>query len=149
MASKILIETVLDNPEALSTMVSYEMASVEEIESVKRQYELLLTEIEKEWTPKRIKDFIVERKRWLYKRSAELIQKTELENRDARMKGVSYKDRKRFTSKIKAGYSYVADIKKAAHEAKIRNYEVRSLIRPRDVSLVERFGFQGYLELFY
>lgn len=147
--SKTLVETVLDNPEALADMVAYELASSDEIEAIKRQYESFVADLEQEWPFRKIQQFLLERNKWLQQRTKELIEKTELENRDARTRGESYQQRKRFTSKISVGYKYLLELEVKAMEIKDSRYSVRGMVKPKDISLVERFGFARYLKLFY
>ena len=147
--SKTLVGKVLDNPEALATMVAYELTSSDEIDAIKGQYESLLTGLEQEWPSRKIQQFLLERNKWLQQRTKELIEKTELENRDARTKGESYQQRKRFTSKISVGYKYLLELEMKAMDIKEGRYSVRGMVKPADVSLVERFGFARYLKLFY
>lgn len=140
---------MLDRPDVLCALVAYELTSTGQIEANKRVYETLRAELESEWPPSRIKNYIIERKRLLYKRSALLIQKTELANKDARAKGESYNDRQRFTRKIKAGYGYVRKLKQEAATAKATTYSVQSMVKPTDVSFIQRMGFEEFLNIFY
>lgn len=142
-----LVIGLLDRPELLLELVSREIISNEE--EGRKEWESFLVELEREWTPKRIKDFVLERKRLLYKRSALLIKKTELENRDARTNGVSFKDRQKFARKINAGYGYVRQLKIDAAKAKMTDYSVRTMVTPSDFSIISRMGFEEFLRMFY
>src|SRR5690606_20039417 len=91
-----------------------------------------LDELEKEWTPERLKEYVLARMRERYQRTAKYVQQLELENKDARMRGVSYKDRTSFTAKIKTGLEVLRQYTQEGKEAKRKTYRIRDMVVPLD-----------------
>lgn len=156
MDSRLLYE-IVNRPDLIGTVASYDLTSAEEAEDLRhnpqnefnQHYSKLISDLEQQWPFRKIQQFLLERNKWLHQRAKELIEKTELENRDARTRGESYQKRKRFTSKIDVGHKYINELEEKAREIKETRYSVRGMVSPKDVSLVERFGFARYLKLFY
>lgn len=136
----------LENPQGVDFAVKHELCTVDDLEDAKGKYETFLRSLEQEWPPERIREYVVQDLRNRYQQTARFIQKLELDNRDARVRGVSYKDRQSFTAKIKIGHDLVRKIQKAGTEAKRANYHVRSMVRPTDTPLIFRDGFEKHLQ---
>lgn len=141
---------LLDNNNLLPTAVGNGLTSVEEIQDTKNNFEYFLCELEKEWTPERIREVVIQKRRNDYQSTARLIQKIELDNRDARVRGMSYKDREStFTVKLTIGKQLLQNIKQKAYEDKKRTYILRELISPVDMPFIRQEGFEKFLNSSY
>lgn len=70
------------------------------------------------WTPDYLKQWVVEGWRARYQLAARTLKELELANRDARVKGVSFKERERlYGAKIRGGYQCVAEYTRKGKEA--------------------------------
>lgn len=59
-------------------------------------------DVEKEWTPERITRWLLERERSRYAFYKRRRKEVEIENKEARMRGVSYKDRQKYSRQLVA-----------------------------------------------
>lgn len=139
----------IDTPETIALALQGEVGSMEQFEEAVKLYEGFTAKLDSEWKSERIRDFLIAKKREQYQQTARLIKKLELDNRDARTKGVSFMKRKVYTDKIAIGYRLVIDLQKEAHQMKRTNYRASNMVCPLDFPFIEKEGFEKYLELYY
>lgn len=101
--------------------------------------------LEEEWPSERLQQYILAELRescqWALKKKQEL----ELDNRDARMLGVSYKERKAFTVKIEALDMLFAKWRARGIEYSKKKVKVSDLVRTEDLSYIHTLGFEWHL----
>lgn len=133
-------------PAVIPGLIDRGVVTQEEMEEAAYDYHDFLTELEKEWPPERIKEWVVEEKRRHYQNTAKYIQKLELDNRDARVRGVSYKEReKTFTAKMATARKVLAQVKQEGLDVKKQTFAVRELVSPLDVPFIESQGFEKHI----
>jgi len=127
--------------------IQHGLVEAEELEAISTAYQAFLDELEKEWPPERIKEHLLEKKRVQYQKAARYIQQLELSNRDARVKGVSYKVRQATHKKIEVGHRVLAIYKAEGLAMKHQTFGgVRDYIQPADMRFIQEGGFQKHLE---
>lgn len=135
----------LDTPECIPTGLAHGLIDAETMEATKTAYDAFIATLRNDWTPSRILAHLTDEQRKNYKSTAYFIQKLELDNRDARVRGVSYKERQSFTAKIKTGYKLLQDIQRSIPTLKSKNITVDGLVRPSDMGFIQQYGFGEYL----
>jgi len=146
---KIFKLLLLEHSEFIDVAVKEGLVSFEEIDKMSDEFETFSYSIEKEWPPSRIKEFIVQHHRDTYAKCGKMIGDVELENRDDRIKGVSFAERRKHTDKMKRLYDYASHSAKRGIDAKALVYDVRIMVEPTDMIFIERSGFKEFLKLFY
>ena len=139
----------IHSPETVSIAIQNGIGSSEEFQEAMSHCDTFRTELDREWTCERIRDFLVEKKREAYKDTAILVNKLELQNRDARVKGVSFKERKTFIEKIATGHRLAIDIQKEVHQIKRGQYKASTMVSPIDYPVIQEQGFDKYLEMYH
>lgn len=102
-------------------------------------------ELAMEWTPERIKTVIVDELRNAYASSKKLLAKYELKNRDARVAGKSYTERKPLAALIDAGNKVLKEVEQRGNLAKSMTFTVKDFMDEDSLEAVERLGFEGFL----
>jgi len=115
------------------------------LEEYRQRAQEKITALASEWTPQRIKDFLLEEKRNQHKTIAKKITQIERENYDARAKGVSYKDRQTFTVKLAEAKKLLVRVRQEGAEISRKHYTVETLISPTLLPSVEKRGFTTFL----
>lgn len=118
----------------------------EELIGAAYAFEEFMRELEAEWTPEKLKEWVVARKREEYQRTAQYILTLEERNRDARANGQSYVNRKELTARIKTGRRLLQDIKQAGKEAKAKTYTLRDYVDPTDMPKIQKNGLEQHLK---
>lgn len=105
------------------------------------------TTVDAEWPPEKIKAVLLSELRRLYASAVKLIEEAELENRDARVNGKSYKERKVLVAKIDLGNEILKELVKRSEVIKSRiTFTAKDFITDDDnLPAIERLGFEGFL----
>lgn len=139
----------IQDPEVIGTLIANSLVDVEEAQEAQTAFESFVTELEKEWSPERIRDHVLSQMRDKYVRAKKYLAKLELDNRDARVQGLSYKDRQTFTVKIKGGDLALKEITSRGEQYKKENFSVREIVSPLDMPVIQKQGFEKYLDSTY
>lgn len=140
----------LEMPEAITTAIEQGLTSMEEMEDARKEYDIFLDELAVEWTPEKLKEWVLTNYRskceWALKRVKEL----ELENRDARVRGMSYKERvEKYNKKITAGRNVFEAWRKQGIEATRMTFNVRAMVKPLDMPFIQERGMDRFLRMFF
>lgn len=105
------------------------------------------SELEVEWPPARVKEFVMnylrESCQWAFKRREEI----ELENKDARIKGVSYKDRKKYSVQLEALNDLLRKWRKMGIEFDGKTPTINDFIRDEgDIELIHKLGVEHQIK---
>lgn len=146
---KIFKLLLLEHSEFIDVAVKEGLVTFDAIDKMSQEFESFSWEIEKQWPPSRIKEFIVQHHRDTYAKCGKRIREVELENRDDRIRGVSFANRKKHADKMKFLYDYATHSAKRGIDAKSLVYDVRLMVEPTDMILIERSGFEFFLKLYY
>lgn len=125
--------------------IEHGYVDAEALLQAKEEYEAFLQQLEEEWPAERIKAHVVEHRRKQYVSTKAYIEKLENQNRDARVQGVSYAERKPTSDKIALGQKVLADIVTQGNEAKRATYGVRYIVQPTDMPRIQEKGFEHHL----
>lgn len=137
---------LIEHPDWIPTAITHGIATLEGIQDTQQEFEEFLAELATQYPPERVIRLVVESKREEYRKTALLMQTLELANRDARVRGVSYKDREScFTVKLKTGHKIATALRKQAEEIKKRKISVHQIVRPTDMALIKEKGFEHHL----
>lgn len=138
----------LELPECVSTAIEQGLTSFEAMEDTAKEYEAFLQELEKEWTPDKLKEWLLATTRNKCEWALKKIQELELGNRDARVKGMSYKERtEKYTKKIDAGRRVFEQWKQQGLQFKRGTYTVRDVVKPTDVPFIQERGMERHLRM--
>lgn len=139
---------MINDPDAVALMVQHELVDPQDAIDAQEAFNTFLDELEKEWSPERIKEHLLSEMRAKYARAKKYLSKLELDNRDARVAGMSYKERQTFTVKIRGGQEALKDYVRRGDEIKKTEYTVRTLM-PLDMPYVQKEGYEKYLGFTY
>lgn len=111
------------------------------------------------WTPEKLKDYMLKRKQKIikdmreqYKTCNKKITDLELQNRDARVRGMSFKDRKAITDLMKKTQQYRDGLKDRADNIKrlqLPTYNVLELIERDEMGVIADHGLEQLLDVKY
>jgi hypothetical protein len=139
----------IGSSENISLGIKHGFTTAEAVEAALKEWHEFMETLGNEWPSDRIKNWI---NSYYDRHIATLdafIVKLEIQNRDERTKGVSYKDRKVISEKIEAGHRVVASMRKDAAEAKAKSYNVHQFVEPIDMPMVKEKGFEALLKRWY
>src|SRR4051812_46916887 len=88
--------------EATSKVIEAGMVTYEEIEDAQKIFDECVAKIEAEWPPERVKEWLIANERSKYAFFKKRRTEVEIENREARMRGISYQARARFGKQLEA-----------------------------------------------
>lgn len=134
---------------SLATRIEAGELTLEEAEETQNAYESFLKELEGTWTPDAIKEYVLGQMRAKYTSGKKYLVQLELDNRDARVQGKSYKERQTYTSKIKGGDVFLKETAKKGDEYKRHVFSVRDIVTPFDMATIQTLGFEKYLDFTY
>lgn len=101
--------------------------------------------LEAEWPKEKLQTYVLdelrESCRWARQKQREL----ELENKESRRKGVSYKEREKCTMRIGVLEGLFEKWKARGIEYKKHLVKVNYFVQPEDVPYIEALGFEWYL----
>lgn len=133
-------------PEAITKSIEGGVFTYDEMVQAREDYATFLDELVQEWTPDKTKAFVLNEYRrkceWALKKIGEL----EIENNDARRRGVSYKERQTFTAKIDTLRKMFADHKAAGLKYKNKTIKATDFVTPGDVKLIREWGYEKWLK---
>lgn len=133
-------------PDGLTKAIELEALTLEEAEAAQEEWLKFRVDLNLEWPPERIKEYILAELRrkceWYLKKREAL----ELENRDARVKGVSFKDRQHYSAKITALNGLFADTKAKGLKYSKQDLSIRDFVKPIDAEVVHTKGFENHLK---
>lgn len=144
-----------EDAETKMLAIEAEFTTTEALVDVQMTWQNLIVKLPQEWTPQKLKDY------W-YKRRAELVNtlrrsyadctkrmaELALENRDARVKGQSFKERKTITDKIAKIKDYQTSLKDKAEKLKkteFPSYDILSLVEIEEMDIIEDKGIEYLL----
>lgn len=133
--------------ETIAQLIAAGEVSFEEMEKTKDEYAQFLTNLNIEWPAERVKEFILAELRrkceWCVKRTQEI----EFENRDARTKGVSFKDRQKYSKQLEELKKLFHDLRAKGVEYSKQNLLAQQFVTPIHAQVILSDGFEKYLKL--
>lgn len=140
----------LEMPEQVSMAIERGLVTFEDMEAAQNEYHAFIAELEKEWTPEKIKEWVLASYRAKCEWGLKRVKELELENRDARVKGMSYKERtEKYTKKIDAGRRVFEQWRQEGIHAKGVTFTVKDLVKPLDVPFIQARGMDRHLRMFF
>jgi hypothetical protein len=136
---------LLTAPDLIHLFVEEGLTTVEEMEEANVAYNEWFAELEKEWPPERVKEAVLSLMRERYQKTALYIKKLELDNRDARVRGVSYKERQKNHHRIEVGTRVLKEYAEEGKAAAKVTFTVKDMVTPLDMDQVQKEGFEKYL----
>lgn len=134
----------VEDPDLLVEHFGLDVEYVRELQSNWRGW---LIEVGKEWTPEKLKEWVLTKKREQYAYSVIYIKDLERKNHEARTNGVSYKEREeKYGSKIRMGYRVLEQYKQEGRAMKSQTYTVTDYIRPHDYTSIMKDGIEKHLK---
>lgn len=101
--------------------------------------------LREEWPETRLRQYILEQLResclWAKKKREEM----EIENKEARVKGVSYAERKKYSTKIEALDHLFLKWRNRGIKYTKSPIQIQDIIQPEDLSYVQALGFEWHL----
>ena len=102
-------------------------------------------ELEKKWTPDRLRGYILDYLRescmWVNEKKIEV----ENENAEARRKGLSYTERKKYSTQLTALDELFLKWRNRGIKYKMATVRVQDLVHPDDLELIHSNGFEWHL----
>lgn len=135
-----------------SKMVEKGETTYDAIAEANRKYWKFVESIEEEWPPKRIAEWMLEQERRHYKFYRKRRGEVELENRDARQRGMSYKERQKYARQLVALDRLMVQSeengKRLAWDLQTGFVVTmaRLFIGPLDVDFIHSRGFEAHLK---
>lgn len=139
----------IQNPDLIPTLIEHGAVTMEGAQEAQNAFSEFVKGLEGTWTPDAIKKHVLEQMRAKYLRAKKYLEKLELDNRDARVQGVSFKDRQAITKKIAGGQISLKEIAKRGEEYKHSTFTVKDIVTPLDMGYIQKEGFEKYLEFTY
>lgn len=102
--------------------------------------------LESEWPENKLRKFIADHLRESCEFALKKRSELEIENKDARMKGVSYAKRKRYTMRIETADFHFKKWKEMGISYSKRLPKMSDLVRPEDMSYIHNFGFEEHVK---
>lgn len=137
---------LLTYPDVIPGLIERGTVGELEMEELSVEYRKFLGALISEWPHERIKEWVLAAKRVEYQRSVRHIKKLELDNRDARVRGVSFKERQRYHRLIEIGYARLDAIRKEGIAAKTVTYSALDYVQSFDMATIKARGFEKHLE---
>ena len=123
------------------------------------EWENFTVKLLQQWTPNALKDYLKDRKqkkikdmRDHYQHITQKINELETENKEARVKGISFKDRQAITDKLKKTIEYRDTLKDKADDIKrieLPSYNVLQLIERNEMGTISDHGLEKLLDIKY
>lgn len=136
----------LEVPEVIPLLIEAGEITYDEAVALGTRYDAFLAKLDAEWTPTRLKEFLLTRQRnklrWLQKKWETL----ELENADARKKGVSYKEREKYSSQIATLKKMWQEDREQGIKLSKATLKASNLVKPLDLEFIESRGFEEFLK---
>lgn len=136
--------------------IEHELTTPEALVEVQITWNNLTVKLEQEWTAQRVKDWWRKRKeemlavlRHTYSDCTKRITDIELENRDARVKGQSYKERQAITTRIKKVKDYRTSLKDIADNLKkseLPSYNILDHVQIEEMDIIDSKGVEYLLD---
>lgn len=133
--------------EGIAKAIELGAVTLEEMEATRNAYDAFIEKLEQEWPSERLKEFVLTRKREGCKWAVKKIEALELENRDARVKGVSFKERQTYTTKINALKKLFSEYREQGIYWSKQTPHVIQFAKPVDVEFIQSRGFETHLKL--
>ncbi len=140
-----LTSLLINTSENIALGIKYGMTTMPEVEEALAEWHTFCEELAKEWPSDRIRDFIVEEHRNRYRAVVAFMEKLELQNRDDRAKGMSYKDRQASLQRLEMASRTLETLKVEGSTAKTLKYDVRQFLDPISITFVKERGFEARL----
>lgn len=129
------------------TATQHGIATKEELMTAFIAWRDFMFVIRAEWTPARLKEWLLQHKRDLYAAAARSLQAVELENKDARIKGVSFKERTTtFTAKADKLRRIAHGIKQDGLAVKKATFDIETYVQPEDMPAILEGGMEKHLK---
>lgn len=139
--------TYLAVPEVLPLAIEAGNLTMEEAEDAKSRYDAFVEELEAEWPDVRVKEFLLAKARRSCKYAAKKLADTELENKEARRKGISYADRQIYTKRMQAAKEFFIEWRDKGLKWSKQSFTARQFVTPLDVDFIQERGFDTHLNL--
>ncbi len=139
----------LEVPQAIPLLIEAGELTLEEAEAAQTLYDAFREKLDAEWPPARTKEFMLSLARAKCQFAIDKIKAIELENLDARKRGVSFKERQKFSTSIDVLRKMFEDHKKQGLEWKKlpeASFRASLYVKPLDVALIEEKGFEHHLK---
>lgn len=107
---------------------------------------MFMENLEKEWPTQRLREFALEKMRDSCKWALDKRAALELENKEARAKGVPYSERKKFTVKIEALNGLFQKWKRRGIYYNTHPVVLHEVVQPEDLDYIHSIRFERFLE---
>lgn len=138
---------------AVSKLIEAGEVPLEDVQDAQEYYDTFVKELEAEWPAQRICEWLLNREREKYKFYRKTLAEKETENKEARIKGMSYAARQKFSRQIIALEGLMKDSEKKgagyAQSLKTKNcgqYRALNYVSPLVVDLIHLKGFEHHLK---
>lgn len=132
--------------DGLTKTIELGVLTLEEAEDAQTRYDAFIAMLESEWPPDRLKEYVIDVKRNRYNWVAKKIQELELKNKDERIRGVSFKDRKHYSSKIDVLQKMLEETKQQGIECGKKSFTVKQFVTPLSTDFINKHGFALHLK---
>lgn len=109
------------------------------------EYLEFLVDLDQQYPPEKLKEMVLTELRRSYRQAGLRLKELEAENRNARIAGMSYKDRQSFTEKLKAGQRVAKELKDLANHVKANPPDIFKMVTPLDAPRIQERGFETWL----
>ena len=143
-----LYDTVREMPhDERLQILGHTKFTVEDLLEAEGEFAEFCLDLEAEWPPDRIKSFLLDEYRDRCKRCLEKEKELEVENRDQRAQGASYKDRKIYSTRIIAIRQLFNEYRSIGLRLKKMTFTARQFVTPSQMALIQSRGFETTLRL--
>lgn len=135
-------------PELMGELVEKGQLVLENLMDIQQAYEEFVAAIEVEWTPQRVREYLLERRRGAYSFYAKKAKGLEAKNVDERRRGVSYAKRQAYSRQIALLQRMAGETAELGRVLKHSPLKpAGEYITPIDVSFIQNRGFARHLDL--
>lgn len=132
--------------EILAKMVEGGLLTYEEIEAAKNLWVGFQDELCHEYPTEVVKALVLAELRRKCEWYTQKIKEIELENKDARQRGVSFKERQKYSTQIETLKQLFKETRLKGIEYSKRNVFATDFVRPGDIEVVHSRGFEKHLK---
>lgn len=139
--------------------IEHGFTTAEAMMEIAMEWDNFTVKLQAEWTPEKLKEYIHKKRqkyvndlRHSYLNCQNIIKDIEIENKEARVKGVSFKDRRVIIDKMKKTIEYRDSLKDKSEEIKriqLPTYDVLELIDKDEMGLISGYGLEHLLDIKY
>ncbi len=136
----------LQEPEMIPKLIELGQITYEEVADAQTLYDAFREKLDAEWTPTRTKELLLNLERDRCQFALSKIKAIELENADARKKGVSFKERQKYSTSIDVLRKMFEEHKQKGLVYKRGTYKASQFVTPLDVAVIEEKGFEHHMK---